>query len=205
MRGFKVARLLTATLAGAIAVSSCAPATRTKVWSLLFEPEIKAPQPVVRPTRRPPPTPVPAAVPVAGLPVPELPEPVPREWRTWLRQLPKDAAGGVDWMRALADKAIEPKAGLDPATPAQPVFPLDVERTPKGQSLFKATFPHASHTQWLTCTNCHTEIFAMKKGAAPITMAKIFAGEYCGRCHGKVAFPVVTGCPRCHLALAPPR
>jgi len=34
-----------------------------------------------------------------------------------------------------------------------------------------------------------------------ITMAKIFAGEFCGRCHGKVAFNVPTGCPRCHPAL----
>jgi c(7)-type cytochrome triheme protein len=34
-----------------------------------------------------------------------------------------------------------------------------------------------------------------------ITMAKIQAGEYCGACHGKVAFPV-EACGRCHAILA---
>ncbi|MFQ5945796.1 MAG: cytochrome c3 family protein [Anaerolineae bacterium] len=125
-----------------------------------------------------------------------------REWRDVLRQLPKDEAGGVDWARALQEKAIEPRAGLDPEAKDQPVFPFDVELTPEAQPLFKVTFPHKAHTEWLACANCHPGIFQMQQGADPMTMAKIYAGEYCGRCHGKVAFAVPTGCPRCHPALA---
>jgi c(7)-type cytochrome triheme protein len=82
---------------------------------------------------------------------------------------------------------------------------MNVELIPEGQPVFKVTFPHKEHTQWLACANCHPGIFQMRRGADPITMAKIFAGEYCGRCHGKVSFAVATGCPRCHLALAGPK
>jgi hypothetical protein len=32
-------------------------------------------------------------------------------------------------------------------------------------------------------------------------MDKIFAGEYCGRCHGPVAFDPAAACARCHLGM----
>ena len=67
---------------------------------------------------------------------------------------------------------------------------------------FKVTYPHRIHTQLLACTTCHTGIFQMQAGADPITMEQIFAGEFCGRCHGKVAFDPTTACPRCHLGMA---
>lgn len=200
-------------LLGAVAAHGCSPETRHVVLSTLFEgvpkpgEEVRVKPTVRGPRRVPPPKPEsqPAIV-EASLPPPEPVGPAAlRTWRDLLQKLPKDAAGGVDWVRALEEKAIEPRAGLEPEAQDQPVFPLDVERTPEGQPLFKVTFPHQAHTQWLACTNCHPGIFQMQRGAAPITMAKIYAGDYCGRCHGKVAFAVPTGCPRCHLALAGPR
>jgi c(7)-type cytochrome triheme protein len=200
-------------LLGAVAVNGCSEDARHRVLSTLFEGvpkpgEERRIKPSVRSPRRVPPTkpePEPAIV-EASLPPPEPVRPAAlRTWRDILQQFPKDAAGGVDWVRALEEKVIEPKAGLDPEAQDQPVFPLDVELTPEGQPLFKVTFPHQAHTRWLACTNCHPGVFQMQRGADPITMAKIYAGEYCGRCHGKVSFAVPTGCPRCHLALAGPK
>lgn len=162
----------------------------------------EAPKPVVRRARRSPPA-KPSPSPTENLleeKVPELPSP-----QEVFRGLPKDAAGGVDWVRALAEKLIQPSAGIDPDTKDEPILPLEVVLTPEGQPFFKVVFPHEPHTQVLACANCHPRIFQMRGGADPITMAKIYAGEYCGRCHGKVAFAIPTGCPRCHPALAPPR
>ena len=121
------------------------------------------------------------------------------DWAGMLELLPKDAAGGTDWVRALNEKLIQPKPGLDPKAEDETVLDLDVELIPKGAPDFKSVYSHKVHTQLLACGNCHTGIFQMEKGAAAITMEKIFAGEYCGRCHGKVAFEVASGCPRCHL------
>jgi len=58
-------------------------------------------------------------------------------------------------------------------------------------------FPHLPHTQWLTCKNCHPAIFLPQRGGNFVTMAAIIEGEYCGVCHGKVAFPPLE-CNRCH-------
>jgi len=154
------------------------------------------PEPVVRQPRRPPyQAPKPP-------PIVEMQEEAPRtDWAALLAQLPKETGGGTDWVRALNEKFIEPKPGLDPKAEDEPMLDLDVELIPKGAPDFKVAYPHKIHTQILACTNCHPAIFQMEKGADPITMEKIFAGEYCGRCHGKVAFDAVTGCPRCHLAM----
>ncbi len=205
-----VITLLAMACAAIAPVSGCSAQTRYRVLSALFEEVPKPgeevqPKPVVHPPRRPPFKPAPPAAAVEAAPAPEPERPRERNWRERLFQLPKDAAGEVDWVRALQNQLIQPRAGLDPEAKDAPVFSLDVELTPAGQPLFKATFPHQAHTEWLTCANCHPAIFQMQRGADPITMAKIYAGEYCGRCHGKVAFAVPTGCPRCHLALAGPK
>lgn len=186
-------------------LSGCSLQTQYSLASVLFEGvpppgTEEPPKPFARQPRRPPPYPPPKAA-KAPLPAPE-PEKLRPNWRKVLLQLPKDAAGGIDWVRALEEKLIEPQPGLDSKATSQPVFDLNIELIPKGQPMFKVAFPHKAHTEWLTCASCHPSIFKMQRGADPITMAKIFAGEYCGRCHGKVAFPVPTGCPRCHLALA---
>ncbi|HHS83474.1 MAG TPA: cytochrome C, partial [Gammaproteobacteria bacterium] len=57
--------------------------------------------------------------------------------------------------------------------------------------------PHNAHTYWLGCENCHPAIFVMGKGKNKMSMVEISEGKWCGRCHGKVAFPL-TDCSRCH-------
>lgn len=121
-------------------------------------------------------------------------------WSAAAKLLPV-ALGTPDWVKALDAGLVKPRPGVDPKTDDAPQLPLDVELVPGGNPAFKVVFPHAAHTGWLTCANCHPGIFQMAKGADPMTMEKVFAGEYCGRCHGKVAFEL-TACGRCHPLMA---
>ena len=188
-----------AALSSGILLSACT--VPPQLLSVLFEKvpppgQEVPPEPVVRRPRRPPYKP-PAPPKVVG-----IEEAPPRtDWIALLAQLPKTAAGSVDWVRALNEKLIEPKPGLDAKAEDEPVLDLDVELIPKVAPGFKAMYPHKIHTQMLACANCHPAIFQMEKGADPITMEKIFAGEFCGRCHGKVAFDIATGCARCHSGM----
>ncbi len=122
-------------------------------------------------------------------------------WTEAAKLLPP-TLGSPDWVKALQQGVIAPRPGIDPKAEDEAVFPLDVELVPPDAPAFKVVFPHEAHTTLLSCTTCHPGIFQMARGADPITMEKIYAGEYCGRCHGKVAFSIPTGCPRCHPVLA---
>ncbi len=196
--------LLIATLAGTF--FGCSEETRYNVLSFFFEGVPKPGEkyeskPVVRLARRPAP-PKPTAVPTAVAEVEVKKEEHGRDWYAQLLpKLPKDKSGKPDMVAALNQKLIEPKPGIKEDAKDQAPFNMNVEMIPKGQPAMKVVFSHKSHTQWLGCTNCHTAIFKMKKDADPVTMATMYAGKYCGVCHGKVAFAVPTGCARCHLSL----
>lgn len=113
-----------------------------------------------------------------------------------LKQLPDATFGnGVNWVAALAKHKITPRAdqlGKKQQFTLDMNIPMEVPGT-----MNNVLFPHKAHTAWLACSNCHTAIFIMKRGGNPITMKKINNGEYCGVCHGKVAFPIAD-CNRCH-------
>ncbi len=116
-----------------------------------------------------------------------------------LAKLPKDKYGLIDWAAIVKEGKIKPWHSLDPNAPPDMTFPLEVVIKTKSASMEDVVFPHFIHTFWLNCTNCHPAIFNMKAGGNPdMTMAKIAAGQYCGRCHDKVAFPL-TDCQRCHV------
>lgn len=113
-----------------------------------------------------------------------------------LSRLPADSAGNkVDWMRAFEGGYINPRSGLNNKTPPE-LLDTNILLNKTG-SLPLVLFPHKQHTIWLDCSNCHDKIFEEEAGATPITMQKILEGEYCGVCHGAVAFPL-TECSRCH-------
>lgn len=111
--------------------------------------------------------------------------------------LPRNKAGNrVDWVEALAAKKITPRWDrLNPNVEGV-VMDMDIVRIPKG-SMHNVVFPHKQHTEWLTCSNCHPEIFIPQKGANQINMSLILSGQKCGVCHGKVAFPP-SECSKCH-------
>jgi c(7)-type cytochrome triheme protein len=166
--------------------------------SVLFEqppPGKASPQPVVRKPRHPPPQ-KPAEV--AEIEQADLPPPI--DWRAQFDALPRGSEGVVDWEQALSQKLVSPKPGADPEAKQEDVLDLDLEFVPKDQPEMKVVFAHKIHTRWLACANCHTAIFEMERSAQHMTMDQIMAGEKCGYCHGKVAFPA-TACPTCHMAL----
>ena len=109
-----------------------------------------------------------------------------------------DKKGAVDWMQALNSGAIVPRAGLkEKVMKKMEILDTDIiMRNTKEMPYVK--FPHRSHTRWLACVNCHDEIFVSKAGGNPVNMNKIFRGQYCGVCHGKVAFTPTNSCERCH-------
>src|SRR3972149_4353367 len=113
-----------------------------------------------------------------------------------LQILPKDNAGNVDWVKSLRQGIIKPKDSLDPKKPTTPVIDLDIVFKVKGD-LPDVVYTHYPHTEWLSCNNCHPKIFIMQAGANKVTMKKIEEGQFCGRCHGVVAFPL-SNCTRCH-------
>ncbi|MBI3610727.1 MAG: cytochrome c3 family protein [Nitrospirae bacterium] len=111
--------------------------------------------------------------------------------------LPKTKLGYVDWVAAIKQGTIKPRDSLEPSNPpGMPPLNFDVIFKVPGD-LPDVVYPHYPHTLWLDCRNCHPSIFLMRAGSNPVTMAKIFKGEYCGRCHGVVAFPI-SDCSRCH-------
>lgn len=117
-------------------------------------------------------------------------------YREATRDLPHDVVGFPDWMRALREGAINPRAGMS-GKETMDVLDLDiVMRNTKGMP--NVRFPHNSHTMWLSCSNCHPAPFIPVAGANQIRMADIFRGQFCGMCHDRVAFVTFFSCDRCH-------
>lgn len=115
--------------------------------------------------------------------------------------VPKDKYGLVDWAKAVKDKIIAPGHSLDPkakATEDDEPLDMDVHITTKSDFVNDVIYPHWIHTYWFTCEGCHEKIFKMAAGENNMTMIGIAGGKWCGRCHGKVAFPL-SDCNRCHV------
>lgn len=115
--------------------------------------------------------------------------------------VPKDRYGLVDWAKAVKEKIITPKHSLDEAA-TEDAEPMDMDVVIEAKSDFvnDVVYPHAIHTYWFACEGCHDKIFQMAAGQNNMTMSGIAEGKWCGRCHGKVAFPL-TDCNRCHTKL----
>jgi c(7)-type cytochrome triheme protein len=114
-----------------------------------------------------------------------------------LAKFPLDAVGNqVRWVRALDLGIITPRSNILPDTKVERLD-LDVIM-PRTGEMPMVRFPHRQHTEWLDCKNCHEKLFISKAGATKaVNMFQILQGEYCGLCHGAVAFPL-TECKRCH-------
>lgn len=108
----------------------------------------------------------------------------------------RDKTGRPDWVRMLGNGMIKPRASLDGKTSMQTLDLDIVMRQTKEMPWVK--FPHRAHTEWLECANCHDQIFVAKAGGNDINMTRIFRGEFCGACHGRVAFQPFVACERCH-------
>lgn len=237
----RTARSVTLLLVCFAVLYSCSAHNRRKVLSVFFDglPDTPLEERKAGRADRPPDvpssdvTPLPGRPPVArGLPpVPPIDEALvegegrkeeaPLEalagWEEVLAALPADYAGGVDWVQAIRDGLIEPRALPDRKAaiieppfrletfatlaadfPDRPVLDLDLELQPADNPFFTVSFPHASHTLWLTCSSCHPGASSLRQ-----PMDRILAGEGCGKCHGKVSYDPELSCARCHTALMP--
>jgi c(7)-type cytochrome triheme protein len=113
-----------------------------------------------------------------------------------LSVLQVDTAGNmVDWARSLDYGFIEPRGSIDGEYRPEVLETTVLMRNTMPMRYVR--FPHKTHTQWMSCETCHDSIFIAEEHANPINMGKILNGEYCGICHGAVAFPL-TECDRCH-------
>lgn len=121
-----------------------------------------------------------------------------REKFPQMKNLPSAAFGNkIDWDQAVKQGGIRPKLSL--REPRQPMeFGKDLLLEAEWAMIPPAKFSHQEHLKWLDCSNCHPDIFTIKKKTTKhFAMDYILAGRFCGFCHGKVAFPI-DDCKRCH-------
>lgn len=111
--------------------------------------------------------------------------------------LPKDKYGLINWDLMVRQELIKPIDSLQPDAPPTPMLDLSIVIPVKSDFVNNVIFRHSSHLYWLDCNNCHPAIFVMERGKNNMNMQGIAKGKWCGRCHGKVSFPL-TDCKRCH-------
>jgi hypothetical protein len=69
----------------------------------------------------------------------------------------------VDWSRALKEKMIVPTRFLKVKPPPGIAYGKTLSLEAEWERVPPAIFPHKIHTAWLTCANCHPEIFNIQK------------------------------------------
>jgi c(7)-type cytochrome triheme protein len=142
---------------------------------------------------------------------PELPPPLLEtslDPDSILRWLPRDHAGNADWVAALKQGLYRPRASIE----MLPAHEVDIGAAPFAfdfwfpndapDSLMDAFFPHSVHTAIIDCRQCHGPVMRYKDNK--IQMSDILDGQFCGKCHGKVAFNPINACERCHSRLEMP-
>lgn len=184
--------------AGCISMLGCSHRVLSAIFDLPPREETAEPAPAAQPSATLQPTIAPEDT--VRPPIEDLQDP-----DSVVSLLPRDPSGNIDWMAALEDGVIDPRHAIPGSDrdgePDGFRFGFDFF-LPGPDSSMNAFFPHSSHTQWVDCAQCHARIFPIRN--TPISMGEIFQGKYCGECHGKVAFPVMTDCERCHVNLSMP-
>lgn len=148
---------------------------------------------------------------------------IPTDAAPALGVLSKDKFGGVNWTKAVLEGTIRPRDTIGenelapPFAPARTFKSRDemIGRSVAGDEHFKklivlqvknhlmadVLFPHGMHTYWVGCDSCHPVPFATTAGGTRMSFKEITQGKFCGKCHGKVAFPLgpMDNCRRCHV------
>lgn len=124
-----------------------------------------------------------------------------KAFRDFAEQMPKERGGnGINWEQAENAgliKLIDYIEGLSTKRTAMPTQ-KDFMIGANADGVPEIIFSHKKHTVWNGCEVCHPDIFVgVKKGTEKYSMIDLFAGKYCGACHGTVAFPQ-NDCSRCH-------
>lgn len=107
----------------------------------------------------------------------------------------------IDWVASLRKGAVKPRNYLKSES-REPPFDRELSLEAEWVKFPPAIFPHKAHTEWLSCSNCHPDIFNIKKKTTlHFSMPLLLKGEFCGVCHLGVAFPM-NDCKRCHPAFS---
>ncbi len=115
-----------------------------------------------------------------------------------LSRLPAARFGNrVDWVAAFEEKWIAPVRFLSIPPLADEVNEKKLEMDATWSGVSPSVFPHRKHTNWLDCNDCHPGVFNIRSKTSNVRMSQLLKGEFCGQCHGSVAFPL-TDCSRCH-------
>lgn len=115
-------------------------------------------------------------------------------------RFPKKGLGnGIDWEEAEKIGVIKPIDTIEGISVKRSQLKTREDFTikSKGTWMSDIIFSHEKHTKWNGCELCHPDIFNVEKETTRFNMFQIYSGQYCGACHGKVAFPVIE-CDRCH-------
>src|SRR5208283_1920235 len=123
------------------------------------------------------------------------------KFRELQKKLPSGRFGNeIDWTKALEDGLIKPEDSLSgKKKELVNIKTLTLQAELSGIS--SAIFPHKTHELWLDCSNCHPELFNIKKKTTEsMLMSNMSKGESCGLCHLRVAFPL-DDCRKCHPAM----
>ncbi len=121
------------------------------------------------------------------------------DFAAFTAKFPRNAYG-IDWEEAETEGLVKPVDVVEGVSIKKPLLKTqeDIALKSRVKWVSDIVFSHKKHTVWNGCELCHPEIFpATKVGANRYTMFHIKNGEYCGACHGKVAFSV-DSCSECH-------
>lgn len=114
------------------------------------------------------------------------------------KYLPRDQKGRIDWQLAVDQGVIQPLGKISKHEKEMPILDLDIVYKREQGTKYGVVFAHKTHTYYFNCDFCHDDFtFKGEKESANLSMGEIREGKSCGRCHGKVAFPL-NYCDRCH-------
>jgi c(7)-type cytochrome triheme protein len=117
-----------------------------------------------------------------------------------VKGFPKSRFGNrIDWMAAEEQGLIELKDYLEGVSIDRGKLkgPADRKLIADALGMPSIIFSHEKHAVWNGCELCHPQIFPIRKSDQVYDMQSIFDGQFCGACHGLVAFPN-TDCRLCH-------
>lgn len=127
-------------------------------------------------------------------------------FRAFADTMPRERGGnGINWEQAEESGQIRLIDFIDGLSTKRPSMTnqKDFSIGAKVDGIPEIIFSHRKHTTWNGCELCHPDIFVgVKRGTDKYSMVDLFAGKYCGACHGKVAFPQ-SDCRRCHTKQEP--
>jgi c(7)-type cytochrome triheme protein len=117
-----------------------------------------------------------------------------------LSWLPEDPYGNrIDWSDAQENGDIDPILYLEKENYwlLDMGSPEEIEMVSENENVPPVIFPHARHSLWLHCLNCHSGNVTNGAGKVKFPDQSQYRRQFCEGCHSRIAFPM-DNCARCH-------